>query len=114
MPSRKEVTDVSTGFDLVLYRKVLAFPASGHMATPMKLLDQVRQNLRAGYYSYRTEQAYVHWIVRYIRWHADIHRRWRHPIEMGATEVEAFLSHLAVFEPRTAGAIIFTRVACKP
>jgi hypothetical protein len=35
----------------------------------MKLLDQVRQKLRAGHYAYRTEQANVQWIVRYIRWH---------------------------------------------
>ncbi|WP_231956421.1 integron integrase [Posidoniimonas polymericola] len=57
----------------------------------MKLLDQVRQKLRAGHYAYRTEQAYVHWIARYIRWHGL-----RHPREMGAAEVEAFLAYLAV------------------
>jgi len=57
----------------------------------MKLLDQVRQKLRAGHYAYRTEQAYVYWIVRYIRWHGI-----RHPKEMGAPEVESFLSHLVV------------------
>ncbi|QDT00458.1 integron integrase [Adhaeretor mobilis] len=62
----------------------------------MKLLNQVRQKLRAGHYAYRTEQAYVHWIERFIRWHAKIHKRWRHPSEMGTPEVEAFLSHLAV------------------
>lgn len=44
-----------------------------------------------GHYAYRIEQAYVHWIERYIRWHGI-----RHPAEMGAAEVEAFLSHLAV------------------
>jgi integron integrase len=57
----------------------------------MKLLDRVRQKLRAGHYAYRTEQAYVRWIERYIRWHGL-----RHPAEMGTCEVEAFLSHLAV------------------
>ena len=62
----------------------------------MKLLDQVRQKLRAGHYAYRTEQAYVHWIERYIRWHADLATKWRHPAEMGRSEVEAFLAHLAV------------------
>jgi integron integrase len=61
----------------------------------MKLLDQVRQKLRAGHYAYRTEQAYLQWIVRYIRWHAGILGKWRHPGEMGRAEVEAFLSHLA-------------------
>ena len=58
----------------------------------MKLLDQVRQKLRAGHYAYRTEQAYVHWIERYIRWHADLATKWRHPAEMGRSEVEAFLT----------------------
>jgi len=33
----------------------------------MKLLDQVRQKLRAGHFAYRTEQSYVRWIEKYIR-----------------------------------------------
>ncbi len=61
----------------------------------MKLLDQVRQKLRAGHYAYRTEHAYVHWIERYIRWQAERVGQWRHPAEMGRTEVEAYLSYLA-------------------
>jgi hypothetical protein len=44
----------------------------------MKLLDQVRQKLRAGHYAYRTEQAYVHWNRRLILFHDK-----RHPREMG-------------------------------
>ncbi|MEO8305157.1 MAG: integron integrase, partial [Betaproteobacteria bacterium] len=43
------------------------------------------------HYSIRTEQAYVDWIKRFIRFHGK-----RHPIELGASEVEAFLTHLAV------------------
>jgi hypothetical protein len=46
---------------------------------PKKLLDQVRDALRLKHYSIRTEQAYVGWIKRYIRFHA-LH----HPSEMGA------------------------------
>ena len=61
--------------------------------TPKKLLDQVRDTLRLKHYSYRTEQAYVGWITRYVLFH---HKR--HPAEMGAPEVEAFLTHLAVRE----------------
>ena len=56
-----------------------------------KLLDQVRDALRLKHYSYRTEQAYVDWITRYILYHGK-----RHPQEMGAAEVQAFLTHLAV------------------
>lgn len=60
-------------------------------APPPKLLDQVRNRLRVKHYSIRTEQAYVDWIKRFILFH---HKR--HPKDMGAREVEAFLSHLAV------------------
>ena len=60
---------------------------------PKKLLDQVRDAIRLKHYSYRTEQAYVNWIKRYIFFHGV-----RHPAEMGAPEVEAFLTHLAVKE----------------
>jgi hypothetical protein len=43
----------------------------------MKLLDQVRHALRVKHLSYRTEQAYVHWIERYIRHHGIRHpTRW--------------------------------------
>jgi integron integrase len=60
---------------------------------PPKLLDRVRQTIRLKHYSYRTEETYVNWIVRYVLFHNK-----RHPREMGVTEVEAFLSHLAVVD----------------
>jgi hypothetical protein len=56
-----------------------------------RLLDEVRRIIQLKHYSIRTEQAYVHWIRRFILFH-----RKRHPREMGPSEVEAFLSHLAV------------------
>ncbi|MBS3963348.1 MAG: integron integrase [Methylomonas sp.] len=56
-----------------------------------KLLDQVRDKIRVKHYSIRTEQAYTDWIRRFILFH---HKQ--HPSEMGAAEVEAFLTHLAV------------------
>ena len=56
-----------------------------------KLLEQVVARIRVKHYSRRTELAYVDWIKRYI-WH---HGK-RHPKEMGADEVEDFLTHLAV------------------
>lgn len=59
-------------------------------AKPLRLLDQVRQQIRVRHYSLRTEQAYVGWIRRYI--HANGKR---HPQELGATEVGNFLTHLA-------------------
>ncbi len=55
-----------------------------------RLLDRVRDALRLRHYSYRTEQAYIQWMKRYIWFHDR-----RHPAEMGAAEVTAFLSHLA-------------------
>lgn len=61
------------------------------IANPPKLLDQVRIEIRLRHLSYRTEQAYVHWIRRFILFHGK-----RHPREMGAAEVGEFLTHLAV------------------
>lgn len=56
-----------------------------------KLLDQVREQIRLRHYSIRTEAVYLEWVKRFIRFH-----KYRHPQEMGAPEVEAFLSDLAV------------------
>jgi integron integrase len=56
-----------------------------------KLLDRVRDAIRVKHFSIRTERAYVGWIKRYIIFHGV-----RHPQEMGAAEIEAFLTHLAV------------------
>ena len=55
-----------------------------------KLLDQVRDKIRVKHYSIRTETQYLQWIRRFILFHGK-----RHPRDMGAAEVEAFLSHLA-------------------
>jgi integron integrase len=56
-----------------------------------KLLDRVRQAIRTKHYSRRTEEAYVHWIKRYIVFHRKVH-----PASLGAADVSAFLSWLAV------------------
>ena len=57
----------------------------------MKLMEQVRNKIRYKQYSLRTEQAYAGWIKRYIFFHNK-----RHPSEMGASEIESFLTYLAV------------------
>jgi len=59
--------------------------------SPICLLDRVRNKIRLKHYSLRTEQTYVDWIKRFILFHGK-----RHPSELGAEEVEAFLTHLAV------------------
>ena len=56
-----------------------------------KMLEEVRDLIRTLHYSYRTEEAYLNWIRQYILFHGK-----RHPTEMGAAEVSAFLTHLAV------------------
>lgn len=56
-----------------------------------KLLEQVRSVIRLRHYSLRTEQSYVNWIKQYI-----IFSHKRHPAELGAAEVTAFLSYLAI------------------
>lgn len=62
-----------------------------HTSGGPKLLDLVRQRLRTLHYSIRTETSYVDWVRRFILFHGK-----RHPKDMGAAEVESFLSHLAV------------------
>jgi integron integrase len=57
------------------------------------LYEVSREKMRTRHFAYRTEQAYLYWIRRYVNFH---HRR--HPREMGSPEVEAFLTHLAVHE----------------
>ena len=59
--------------------------------TKSLLLDRIRDKIRLKHYSIRTETAYVDWVRRFVNFH---HRR--HPRELGAEHVEAFLSHLAV------------------
>jgi hypothetical protein len=58
---------------------------------PPRLLDQVRQVLRVRHYAIKTEQCYIEWIRRFILFHGK-----RHPRDMGAAELEQFLTDLAV------------------
>lgn len=60
---------------------------------PPKLMDRLREALRARHYSRRTEQTYCHWVKRFIFFHHV-----RHPAEMAEPEINAFLTHLAVKE----------------
>ncbi len=62
---------------------------TGIINTPIRqprLLEQVRDALRLRHYSLRTEQAYAYWVKRFVLFH-----RKRHPLEMGAAEVESLL-----------------------
>ena len=61
------------------------------MAEQPRLLDRVRAAIRARHYSRRTEEAYAHWIRRYILFHGK-----RHPTDLGAAHVTAFLTSLAI------------------
>ncbi len=68
---------------------------SGHSwhVTTTRLSDRLTAELRTRHYSPRTEEAYLHWFFRFVRFHGL-----RHPRDLGAAEVVAFLSHLAVQE----------------
>ncbi len=55
-----------------------------------RLLDRVRGQMRVRHMKWSTEKSYVGWIRRYILFHGK-----RHPSEMGAKEISAFLTHLA-------------------
>jgi integron integrase len=56
-----------------------------------KLLDQLRDAIRAKHYSHRTEQTYLDWCKRYILYHNK-----RHPAEMGVPEIQAYITYLAI------------------
>ena len=60
---------------------------------PKPLLDQVREAVRLKHYSRSTEDTYHNWVKRFILFHNR-----RHPKDMGAPEITAFLTHLAVEE----------------
>jgi hypothetical protein len=61
------------------------------MEPKAKLLDYMRNVMRLKHMSLRTEEVYVSWVKRFILFHDK-----RHPAEMGADEIRAFLTHLAV------------------
>ncbi len=61
------------------------------MAPPRTLTEEVRCRIRARHLSLRTEKTYLQWIRRFVRFHGR-----RHPRDMGASEIESFLSSLAV------------------
>ena len=65
--------------------------AAAAAAPPPRLLDRVRAAVRLRHYALRTEDTYLQWARRFILFHGK-----RHPRELGAPEVQAFLSHLAV------------------
>ncbi|MEK8046184.1 integron integrase [Ideonella margarita] len=74
-------------------RKTLRPERLGQPLPPLKsprLLAQLRERLRFMHYSLRTEEAYVYWVKAFIRFHGL-----RHPAELGGSDVEAFLTHLA-------------------
>ena len=65
----------------------------------LPLRQQVHEVMRFFHYSQRTEETYWQWVVRYLRFHkrpgVEGPAAWRHPKELGAAEVAAYLTHLA-------------------
>jgi hypothetical protein len=59
----------------------------------LRLYDRVVEVLRARRYSRRTEEAYLHWIRRFVLFHNGTH-----PRELAENDVNGFLTHLAVGE----------------
>jgi len=58
---------------------------------PSRFIDKLRAYIRTQNLAYRTEQTYIHWILRFIRFHNK-----KHPENMHAKEITAFLNHLAL------------------
>lgn len=63
-----------------------------------KLLEQLRSEIRRRNYSYKTEQAYVHWTVRFVKYFGTVH-----PSELRDQHVEQFLNYLANEQQVAAG-----------
>lgn len=59
-------------------------------ANPTRFMDQLRDSMRSRHLAYRTEKTYCSWIKDFIYFHQK-----RHPLDMGAIEVDAWLSYLA-------------------
>lgn len=68
-------------------------PGGARDAKAPRLLDRMRAELQVRHYSRRTEEAYVHWVRRFVLFHGK-----RHPAALGEREIAAFLSHLASAE----------------
>jgi len=64
--------------------------AAPQSSESLKLIPQLRRALRLGHYSRRTEEAYVRWVIRFVRASGM-----RHPAELGEEDVTRFLSSLA-------------------
>ena len=62
-----------------------------HDSSAPRLLSLVRDRIRRKHYSIRTEQAYLHWVKAFVRFHGM-----KHPADMGAPELESFLTYLSV------------------
>ncbi|HEX4129103.1 MAG TPA: phage integrase N-terminal SAM-like domain-containing protein [Pirellulales bacterium] len=62
----------------------------------MKLLEQCRQACQRRHFARQTTRAYLRWIEAFVRFERAKCGRWRHPQELGARDIEGFLTHLAV------------------
>ena len=65
-------------------------------ASQSPLLQQVRNLARTRHLSIRTEQAYLHWIENFLRYHRNKSGKWIHQTEMGNRQINEYLTHLAV------------------
>ena len=63
---------------------------------PKKLLDQLSEQIQLKHYSPRTEESYVRWVREFILFQKAESGSFRHPDEMGMSEVNQFLTYLAV------------------
>ena len=77
-----------------MYRYNKSEKAAAPALASKRLLDQVRERIRYLHYSLKTEKAYLYWVRFFVLWSAR-QGGMRHPREMGAADVEAFLTMLA-------------------
>lgn len=82
---------ISVKMEYCIYNQLISIGRYGmELNQSSTLLGRVREVIRYKHYSIRTERCYVEWVRRFVAFHGR-----RHPREMGAEEVRAFLGHLA-------------------
>jgi len=86
---RPPLTGATTTDPVTGSAPALEGPSSGVSLAPMG--QQLREAIRRRHYSVRTEHSYLAWLGRFLRFH-----RMRDPAQMGAVEVQAYLTHLAL------------------
>ena len=107
-----------SGYPIILYSYKRIMKPRNPPLQSLRLLDQVRKRIRYLHYSLSTEKTYLYWVRFFVRWHGR-NGTMMYPRDMGAKQVEAFLTMLATERKVSASthnqalsALLFCTVRC--